>query len=149
MNRIIALFITLIVIIFFITVGALGLFIYQEYTKPVQPVATPQINQLSQADQQELNKLKSLKSSVISSFLLFGQVKNISGNTIILSYGRDLTSLTLDPSAKIYFVSTAKATTGKETPAQLSDIKIGENIQAQAQLSADDQLVGYSVLIVQ
>ena len=147
MNRIIALFITLMVIIFFIAVGALGLFIYQEYTKPIQPAATTQTSQLAQSDQQELSKLRLLKSSVVNLIMLYGQVTDVSGSTITLSLDQSNLSFTLGTSASVSSVDTSSVAQ-KQTAGKVSDIKTGENIQVGAQLTSDNRLVGYSVLIV-
>ncbi len=148
MNRAVALFLTLIVIVFFIAVGVLGLFVYQQYTtKPVQPAVTIQTSQLAQGDQQELSKLRILKSSVVNLIMLYGQVTNVSGSTITLSLDQSNLSFTLSPNANISFVDTSSAAQ-KQTAGKVSDIKTGENIQVGAQLTSDNQLVGYSILIV-
>ncbi len=148
MNRVIALVITLMVIVFFIAVGALGLFVYQEYTKPGQSADSIQTGQtMAQGDQQELSKLRLLKSGVVNLIMLYGQVTDISDSIITLSFNQSNLSFTLSPNANIYFVDTSSATQ-KQTPGKVSDIKTGENIQVGAQLTPDNQLVGYSVLIV-
>jgi len=148
MNRAIKSFLILIVIIISMVIGAMGYSAYLEYTKPVEPVVVPQTNLLDQAEKQELDKLKVLKSGVVASFILSGQVADVSGGAIILSSNQDRVALVVDPTARIYSVSTVGATAGKSTTAKLSDIKIGDNLQIEARLSLSNDIIGYSVIIV-
>lgn len=145
MNGILAAFFKLIFVIIFMAIGALGFLIYQQYQGAKQPVIDQQTTQLNQNDQQDLYKLGLLKSSVVASITLFGEVKSISGNTITLSSGQANLPLIVGAQAKIYSTTTSS---GKLTAAHLSDIKTGKNLQVEAQLSQDSQLVGYSVIII-
>ena len=152
MNRALKIFLMLIAAILLVAVGALLSSAYQGQQKPaetavIQPATQP-ATPLNQTDQQELNKLRLLKSSVVSSLVLFGQVTNISGNVITLSSGKDNSFFTADPKAKYYIDITSKSGAGQTTPAQFSDIKVGDNLQARTVLLADDRLNAFFVLIV-
>ncbi len=126
---------------------AIGAFGFQRYQTSTCPNGSQTDQQLSGQNQQELDRLRVLKSSVVNLIMLYGQVTNISGNTITLSLDQSNLSFTLSPNANISFVDTGSSAQ-KQTAGQVSDIKTGENIQVGTQLTADNQLVGYSVLIV-
>jgi hypothetical protein len=128
--------------------AAIGAFGFQKYYSSACPGTSSQANQLSEQDKQELSKLRLLKSDLVNLVMLFGGVKEISGNVITLVSGQNSISFTAAPEAKVYSVSTSGTALGKQTAADFSDIKVGESIQVGAQLSADDELTGYSILIV-
>jgi len=138
----------LIAMVICVAIGVFGVLKYQE----THPVATEpgdqQPTQLSEQDQQELGRLRLLKSSLVNSIVLFGQVESISGNTIKLGSGQDSLPMVVDPSANVYFVNASGANAGESTPAQFSDIKVGDGVQAEANLSPDGQLSSFYIAII-
>jgi len=142
--RITGVFFVIIFMIVFMAVGAFGMYFYQ---RNYQPTTSGPNMQLAQSDQQELDKLRGLKSDVVSLIMLYGQVTNVSGNEITLSLNQSNLSFKLDPQASVASVDTSSENQ-TQSSASVSDIKPGTNIQVGAQLSFDNQLTGYSVLIV-
>lgn len=126
---------------------AIGAFGFQRYQTSTCPVVSQTGQQLSEQDQQELDKLRLLKSSAVSSIVLFGEVKSISGNTITLSFGDADVSSVIEPSAEIHFVTTKGAKAGESTLAEFADIKITDNVQVETTLSSENRLIGHSVII--
>lgn len=133
MNRILGVFFIIIFMALFIAIGALGTLFYQQYYP----------NLLSQNDRQELSQLRVLKSGVIISMLAYGQVENISGNAVTVSSGGQNLSISIDPTAEIGSIDS----NGNYVSAQISDIKVGQNLQMEVALSSGNQLTSSSVLI--
>lgn len=129
MNKAVAVFVLLIIVVLLMAIGFLGNIFYQKY--------------YTSSNQQELNQLRVLKSKLVLSILAYGEVKDISGDTITLSSGGDSAFIKIDPTANIGSVGAD----GKYIPVNFSDIKVGQNIQVEISLLPDNQLEGSSVLI--
>lgn len=93
-----------------------------------------------------------LKSKAINSISAFGNVTNISGRTVTLTYNKETIQIKMRDDAKFYtFVQTkdpkTNKTISKQQAAKFTDIKIGDNLNVSVKITADNKLEGSSAII--
>ena len=107
---------------------------------------TPRIAELEKME----NMIKILSSSkVIPSIVAFGQVGEISGRTVTLTYGTESLAIPIREDAKIYSFS---GTTNQKTPpeqktAEFKDIKVGDKLNITLKILSNGEIEGLSVII--
>ena len=84
------------------------------------------------------NSLKILRSDLIPSIVAFGQIKNISGRTVTLSYDIDTLVIDLAPEAKVFISG--------EKEMNFSDLKVGDYINISLKVYPDDTVKGSRIL---
>jgi hypothetical protein len=94
--------------------------------------------------------IKGLSSKVVPSIVAYGQVTNISGRNITLTYSQETLTIKVSNTANIYSFSAPKAgsTTPTQQKASFSDIKKGDNLNINLKVSANGALEGQSVIIL-
>ena len=102
-----------------------------------------------------ISAVKSLSSKVVPSIIAYGQVTNISGKVLTLSYSGDVLDVKISDNSNIYSFSAPTAPAGSKTPtapvqqkALFSDIRKGDNLNVSLKLKADGSLEGQSVIIL-
>lgn len=120
--------------LFFLTLGG-GLGILYQQQKEILPVKeTP-----------KTQAVQTLSSKVIPSITAFGQVSNIDGRNLTLTFGGDNLTIKINDSAQIYLPATK---TSAQQTAQFSDIKKGDNVSVNVKLLSDGQMDGQMVVII-
>lgn len=125
-------------LVIFIVGGGLGI-LYQS-KNPAQVV--------------KIQAVQTLSSKVIPSITAFGQVSNIDGKNITLSFGGDSLTIKIRDDAQVYLPATSttdkngKPVISPQQTAQFSDIKKGENVSVNLKLLPDGQLEGQLVIII-
>ncbi len=96
----------------------------------------------------QLNVIKSLSTQIIPSMVAYGEVANIEGRNITLSYGGDSIKIRIEESSPIY--SHINNSVGKSVQEKVSfgDIKKGDNLSIAVKLLPDGQLQSQSVFIL-
>lgn len=131
---------TLIVVavLFLIVGGGVGM----AYQTQKDSVKIKQVNIMEPA-------FKGLSSKVIPSIVAYGQVTNIEGRNITLSYSGESLTVKIKDNANIYSFATAPGTkTASQEKANFSDIKKGDNLNISLKLLADGSLEGQSAIIL-
>jgi preprotein translocase subunit YajC len=116
-------------IIIFLIGGILGIFIYRLQNKNIV---------------ENKKAVSSLSSKVVSSVVVYGQVKSINGKSITLSnLGDDLTIIIAD-NAQVFSFATATV----QQKVNFEDIKVGDSVNISVKLLSTGQLEGLSVIIL-
>lgn len=96
--------------------------------------------------------VEALSSKVVPSIIAYGQVTNIEGKNLTLSYSGQTLVVAVAQNANIYsFVAPAagsKVTTPTQRKATFAEIKKGDNLNISLKLSSDGKLEGQSVIIL-
>lgn len=88
----------------------------------------------------------SVKSAVVTSVVLFGQVKSISGKTLVIANNGDTAQVTVSSETKIFTVDyTSGAPVQKN--AQFANIKVGATVNIGAKVLNNDTFSAQSVTI--
>lgn len=90
--------------------------------------------------------IKEITSKAITSVSAYGQVTNIQGRNIILSYAGDSITIKIGDDAKIYSFTQSSAST--QQIAKFENIKNGDNLTVSSKLLSDGTLEGQTVLIL-
>lgn len=92
--------------------------------------------------------IEALSSKTVLSTVAYGQVSNIEGKDITLSYNGDSIKISMTGNSPVY--SFANDSTGKpvQKKVDLKEIKIGDNLNITIKLLPDGQIQGQSVLIL-
>ena len=98
--------------------------------------------------------IKSLSSKVIPSIIAYGEVTNIEGRNITLSYGGESLTIKIKDDSQIFsFVKTASLKKGEpavtsQQKVDFKTIKKGDNLNISVKLLPDGQLESQSVIIL-
>ncbi|MFA5878173.1 MAG: hypothetical protein WC845_02280 [Candidatus Staskawiczbacteria bacterium] len=92
-----------------------------------------------------LNSLSS--SQIIVSTIAYGRVKSISDSTIVLNRGEEDLSVAMIPDAQVYLLSNNGGDLGSQKQSQLTDIKIGDDLNISVKILPDGQIQGLSAVI--
>jgi len=109
---------------------------------------------LPPAESKKVEAVNTLSSKVIPSITAFGQVTNISGRDITLTFGGDSLTIKIKEDAPIYLPATAtkdkdgNSVTSAQQTAKFSDIKVGDNASVNLKLLATGQIEGQLVIIL-
>jgi hypothetical protein len=103
----------------------------------------------AQKDMPQFNKMsavfKTMTSKTIPSIVAYGQVANIQGRDVTLSFSGDNTTINIKPDATVY--SFASKTNTRQQIA-FSDIKKGDTINVSVKISPDGQLQGDMIIVL-
>jgi hypothetical protein len=144
MNKPIAIFISIIVLLLvFVLGGGIGI-LYQ--TRKDAPL-------LEKAAQSE-GVIKNLSSKTVLSIVAYGQVTNIQGRDITLTYAGDTLTVRIKENSMIYSLVTPSTTqkgaaaAPTQQKAEFKDIKKGDNLNVTLRLLPDGQLEASVVMIM-
>lgn len=132
----------IVAILFFVVGGGLGI-AYQIKKDSLTPKEKVQV--------ESANKLS---SKVIPSITAFGEVSNITGKNITLTFGGDSLVIKIRDDAQIYLPATnstdknGKAVALPQRAAKFSDIKTGDSLSINLKLLPDGQIEGQMVIII-
>jgi len=119
---------------FLILGGGLGIF-YQSQKNALQ---TPEGNS-------KLKAVQVLSSKVIPSITAYGQVSNIDGRSVTLTFGGDSLNVKINDDAVVYLPSSESS---PQQIAKFEDIKKGDNVSVNLRLLPDGQIEGQMVIIL-
>jgi len=119
---------------FLILGGGLGIF-YQSQKNALQ---TPEGNS-------KLKAVQVLSSKVIPSITAYGQIANIDGRNITLTFGGDSLNVKINDDAIVYLPSSESS---PQQIAKFEDIKKGDNVSVNLRLLPDGQIEGQMVIIL-
>jgi len=128
--------------VFFVLGGGLGV-LYQEQ-KSVSEIQ----------DSPKTKAVQTLSSKVIPSITAFGQLTNIDGRNVTLTFGGDSLTVKIRDDAQIYLPATTtkdskgNPVTAPQQTAKFSDIKVGDNVSVNLKLLPDGQIEGQLVIIL-
>ncbi len=129
--------------IFFVLGGGLGILYQSQKDVPLPPKEIVKIE-----------AVQILSSKVIPSITAFGQVTNIEGKNITLTFGGDSLKVKVRDDAQFYLPATTtkdkdnKPIISPQQTAKFSDIKIGNNVSVNLKLLPDGQIEGQVVIIL-
>ncbi len=93
--------------------------------------------------------LKILASKVIPSIVAYGEVTNISGKNVTVSYAGDSATVTVADNAQVYsFLQQAGSAAPNQQKTDFAAIKKGDTLNIALKLLADGTLQGQSVIIL-
>jgi len=119
---------------FLILGGGLGIF-YQSQKDVLQ---SPEGNS-------KLKAVQVLSSKVIPSITAYGQISNIDGRNITLTFGGDSLNVKINDDAIVYLPSSESS---PQQIAKFEDIKKGDNVSVNLRLLPDGQIEGQMVIIL-
>lgn len=129
-------------IVIFVIGGGLGMMFQVQKSAPQIALQTSKLA-VSEA------VVKSLSSKVVPSMIAYGQVTNIEGNNVTLSYANETLVVNIAQNANIIVLTPVS---GSTTPVQkrgvFSEIKKGDNLNITLKLFADGKIEGQSVIIL-
>jgi len=132
-------------IVAFVLGGGLGMFLQQQQaTSMLKPENNPKIK-----------AVQLLSSKVVPSITAYGQVSNISGRNLTLTFGGDSLTVKIRDNATVFLpASTTTDSKGKQVTVpqktvEFSEIKKGDNVSVNLTLSADGQMEGQMVVVLQ
>jgi flagellar basal body-associated protein FliL len=90
-----------------------------------------------------------LSSKVVSSMVVYGKVKSISGRNITLDNLGDTSTISIAASAPVYSFRTSEGVMAKvQQIVKFGDIRIGDNVNISVKLLPSGQLQGSSVIVL-
>lgn len=120
-------------LVIFVVGGGVGVLYQQKKEPPAAPIRISGENSL----------VKILNSKVIPSIAAYGQVVNINKRNITLISGNeDFTVKINDVAPVYYFVASAQKS------AKFEDIKRGDTVRVELKFLSNNQIEGYSVIII-
>lgn len=143
MKTILIVLLLLAVLVIFVLGGGVGVFYQTQKDSPL----------LAQAERAEAT-VKNLSSKTVLSIVAYGQVTNIQGRDITISYLGDSLIVRVKENSMIYSLVapsvTQKGATAASTQqqAEFKDIKKGDNLNIVLRLLPDGQLEGSTVMIM-
>ncbi|MFA7676417.1 MAG: hypothetical protein WCY28_03350 [Candidatus Shapirobacteria bacterium] len=92
---------------------------------------------------------KSLSSEIIASIAAYGEVTNIDGRNITLSFMNENLTIFVSEEARVYsFKQQGAEANSKQNLVDFSDIKKGDFINISVKLSSDGKLEGNNIVIL-
>jgi hypothetical protein len=102
-----------------------------------------------QKDGSLVSSAKSLSSEIIASIAAYGEVTNIDGRNITLSFMDESLTILVSEEARVYsFKQQGLEAGAKQNLANFNDIKKGDFINISVKLSSDGKLEGNNVVIL-
>lgn len=94
--------------------------------------------------------IRTLSSKAIPSIIAYGEVKNISGKNLTISYKGDSISVKIADNAQVVILTpqAGSSTTQAQVKADFSKIKVGDNLNVSIKVFSDGSMEGQSVFIL-
>jgi len=97
----------------------------------------------------KLAVIKSLSSKAVPSMVAYGQVSQVEGRDITLTYDNNSVKVTMAENSPVYaFVNNSTGGKATQNKVSINEIKIGDNLSITAKLLANGILQGQSAFIL-
>ena len=96
----------------------------------------------------QLDVIKNLSSKIIPSMVAYGQVTEIEGRNITLSYGGDNIKINVEESSSVYLSINDSAGKPMQEKISFKDIKKGNNLSVAVKLLPNGQLQSQSIFVL-
>jgi hypothetical protein len=127
-----------ILLVVFLMGGGLGI-MYQAQKTPASPAVPQQVTPPI---------VKQLSSKIFATITAYGQITDINGTNITLTYAGDTTTIKVKDNVIVYsFVTDSKGVPSQKT-IDFNQLKKGDSVNVNCVLLSDGSLEGHSVLIM-
>ena len=138
MNKVSLIVLSVVVVLVILSLGGGAGVLYQTQKD------APQIEKLQALE----TAVKGLSSKIVPSVVAFGEVSEIEGRNITLTYNGDSVTVAIKADAQISsFVAPSSGGTAKQTIVQFGEIKNGDKLSINTKVLPDGQLQGESIMI--
>lgn len=128
-------------LVIFVVAGVLGIY-YQQQRMTSQILVQQESAQKMQA------VVKALSSNMVNSLSVYGQVTNINGQDLILTFAGDIIAVHIKDNAPISsFASASAGGVASQPQVKFSDIKNGNSLTIELKVLPDGQLEGQSIIV--